>query len=348
MNLEEEAPKLSICIATYNRGGYISQTLDSFLPGLPPAVEVLVVDGASPDDTMSTLTNYVSKYPALRYFREGENSGIDADYDKAVGYARGEYCWLMTDDDLLASGAVRRVLDALSGTPDLLVVGADVRTADLTRLLNPNLLPAEGSTEYETDTIGNLFADVGSYLSFIGAVIVRRVVWLCRQREKYYGSLFIHVGTLFQAPPLTRVRVLRDPLITIRYGNAMWTARGFEIWMFKWPSLVWSFEHLPPSAKHVVTKIAPYRSMRLLLWYRAIGAYSKREYHLFLRDQLAWPGRAVAFLIASTPLRLANGFVGACFLAGVTRSPLMAVYDLARPGHSTWLARLVSRRRGLS
>ena len=47
------------------------------------------------------LERYLEPGRPLRYFRESVNSGVDRDYDKAVGYASGEYCWLMTDDDLL-------------------------------------------------------------------------------------------------------------------------------------------------------------------------------------------------------------------------------------------------------
>lgn len=99
-------PKLSICIATFNRGAFISETLDSILGQIESGIEIVVVDGASPDNTMEVMTAYVQRHQEVKYFREAENSGVDADFDKAVGYARGEYCWLMTDDDLLKPGAL--------------------------------------------------------------------------------------------------------------------------------------------------------------------------------------------------------------------------------------------------
>src|SRR5665647_2657471 len=105
--------KLSICITTYNRGQFIGETLDSILGQMVAGVELVIVDGASPDNTPAVMTQYLLRYPEIRFFREQVNSGVDGDYDKAVGYARGEYCWLMSDDDLLKPGAIQYVLLSL-------------------------------------------------------------------------------------------------------------------------------------------------------------------------------------------------------------------------------------------
>ena len=82
------------------------------------------------------------------------------------------------------------------------------------------------------------FKDAASYFSFIGCVIIRRSIWMERQRERYFGSLFIHMGVIFQAPIPGRILVVARTLISIRYGNALWRAKEFEIWMFKWPDLL--------------------------------------------------------------------------------------------------------------
>jgi glycosyltransferase involved in cell wall biosynthesis len=81
--------KLSICIATYNREKFIAETLDSILSQMQPGIEVVIVDGASPDNTCQVIAPYLQRYPEIHYYRELENSGVDMDYDKAVVYAKG-------------------------------------------------------------------------------------------------------------------------------------------------------------------------------------------------------------------------------------------------------------------
>lgn len=334
--------RLSICIATYNRARFIGQTLDSILAQLEPEVELLVVDGASSDDTADVMSGYLERNPGIRYYREGLNSGVDGDYDKAVSYAHGEYCWLMTDDDLLKSGAVLTVLNALGGDHDLVVLNSEVCNADYSAVLTPRFASVNQNREYHAEDIDALFADTARVLSFIGCVVIRRAVWLTRVRTPYFGTLFIHVGVIFQAPALRGALLLVEPLISIRYGNAMWTSRGFEIWMFKWPELIWSFTQISEWSKLEVSTREPWRQFRKLLLYRAIGGYGLEEYWRFLGDKVGGARRLMSMLIAAMPARLANTLAGFyCVL--FARRARGNLYDLARSGNATWVTRTAAR-----
>jgi glycosyltransferase involved in cell wall biosynthesis len=209
-------PTLSICIATYKRAAFIAETLQSIVEQLTPEVEVVIVDGASPDDTPEVVARIAARCPALRYYRENENSGADGDYDKAVGYAEGEYCWLMTDDDVLIHGAIRRVLEALGERPNLVVVNAEVRNVDLTANLESPRLNVVADLAFDANEREEFFIRTMNYLSFIGGVVIRRDAWLARNRASYYGSLFIHVGVIFQSPAIENTKVIAQPLIAIR------------------------------------------------------------------------------------------------------------------------------------
>lgn len=336
--------KLSICVATYNRAAYIAETLDAIVSQLPANVELVVVDGASPDNTEAVVARCLHRHPHIRYVRETENSGVDRDFDKAIGYARGEYCWLMSDDDLLAPGAVRAVLNRLDESPELVVVNAQVRSKDLSVQLRSQLLPADTPTQYGTGEHDRFLANVGDYLTFIGAVVIRRSAWLAREREPYMGTLFIHAGVIFQAPPLSSIRVVREPLITIRYGNAMWTARGFEIWMYKWPRLVWSFTGYSDEAKQRVTLKHPDNSLAKLAWFRGIGAYDVPQYHQFIATQSDWRVRVQAQSVARVPAGWLNAALA--IYSCMRRSPAkkMNLYDLARARCSSRLTRWLARQ----
>jgi len=335
--------RLSICIATYRRADFIGRTLDSILPQLGRDVELLVVDGCSPDGTPEVMAKYVTSHPHLRYVREDVNSGIDGDYDKAVSYARGEYCWLMTDDDLLVEGAVQRVLSHLHDV-DLVVVNARVLNADLSEELTPQLMKLDRDRSYGPATAEALFTDAAAYLSFIGGVVIRRSIWQTRNRELYYGSLFIHFGVIFQSPSVSRAYIIASPLILIRYGNAMWTARGFEIWMFKWCELVWSMTHFSAAARQLVTAPEPWREARQLLRYRATGAYSFAVYQTLLARRGSTWDRLSAYLVAKLPGPAANALFLA-YLRTQRRPDLMLRHDLLRSPHASWLTRLPFRTR---
>ena len=337
-----ESPKLSICIATYNRGQFIGETLDSILGQIVSDVELVIVDGASPDNTPEVMAQYISRYPEIRYFREQENSGVDADYDKAVGYARGEYCWLMTDDDLLCPKAIFSVLESINGAFDLVVVNSEIRNIDFSKVLKTRFLQFTRDREYEVKDGEIFFSDVANYLSFIGGVIIKRNLWMERNRSSYYGTLFIHVGVIFQHPPINRVKVIADPLIIIRYGNAMWTSRRFEIWMFKWPQLIWSFPDFSDQSKSVACCKEPWRQIKKLILYRAIGGYSLSEYNHFMAGRTKGLSRAVYMAIAMLPATIAN-FFASLYWVCVNRNARSGLYDLSRSPHATWASRFLAR-----
>lgn len=298
--------RLSLCLVTFKRADYIGETLDTILPQLVEGVELVIVDGASPDDTEEVVRRHVGDHPRVRYVREQENSGVDADYDKSVGYAAGEHCWLVADDDLIVPDAVARVLDVLAEEdPDLLVVDAEVRDRSLANVLDERRLPLTGLRRYGPADGDALMADAGNGLSFIGCTVVRRSMWMERERRPYFGSLFIHVGVIFQRP-LAKAVVLGEPLVHIRLGNAMWSARSFEIWMFKWPDLIWSFDGFSDAAKAAVVPREPWRKPLRLFLYRANGAYDLAAYRRFFAARSAGAWRVLLALAAIVPGRLAN------------------------------------------
>lgn len=339
------SPVLSICIATYNRGAFIGETLDSILQQMQPGIELIVVDGASPDDTQQVMEGYVQRHPFIRYFREKENSGVDKDFDKAVGYACGTYCWLMTDDDLLKPGAVARVLSELNGGYDLVILNTEIRNVDLSAVFEERRLRINEDRSYGAGERDAMFMDLGGHLSFIGCVVIRRLTWLSRDRSPYYGSLFIHVGVIFQSPALECIKALAEPLIVVRYGNAMWTPRSFEIWLFKWPQLIWSFGDFSDAAKRKICRQQPWRSAKALFHNRALGAYSVNEFRRFWPRETGWMERAVAGAIGVFPASWANA-VMVLYFSTLARPAPMAVHDLLFSRHAGRLSHLVARLTG--
>jgi hypothetical protein len=251
----------------------------------------------------------------------------------------------MTDDDLLKPGAVDRVLGEIGGEVELVVVNTEVRTVDFGGALRAALVAKEQDTTYAPEDADRLLIDTAHALSFIGCVVILRSFWLARDRAAYYGSLFVHVGVIFQART-PRTRVIAQPLVTIRYGNAMWTPRGFEIWMFKWPGLVWSFSGVSDVAKARICTREPWRQPQKLLLYRSIGGYARAEYDRYLAERpMTGPKRFLARVIARMPPTLANA-MSSLYCGLFARHARMNIYDLSRSPHATFVARVVARSAG--
>jgi len=322
-------PLLSICIATYNRAGFIGETLDSIIRQLTDEVEIVVVDGASTDATRTVMERYAADCTGIRYIRLPEKGGVDRDFCKAVEYARGEYCWLFSDDDLFKPGAVQRVLRELRNDHCLVIVNADVMDRDLSTMLQPSMLDNRKDETYEADDLEGLFRRIVPSISFIGCVVIRRETWLTREHARYFGSEFIHVGVIFQEPLPGSAHVIAQSYVSIRYGNAQWTSRSFEVFLSKWPRIIWSLDRISDQAKRKRVKPEPWRRLKTLRLYRALGSYSREMYEKIVAPSNAsGPWKLAALVISLMPQQALNSYM-LWYFKTFRKHKIMPIYELA-------------------
>ncbi len=300
-------PTLSVCIATLNRADFIAATIESIAGQMSDEVEIVVLDGGSADGTDRVIAELQQRVPSLRYVRQDTNYGVDRDYDSAVVQARGRYCWLMSDDDLLKPGAIDAVLARIREDYGLIVVNTELVSFDLSETIVANRLAIREDRVFEAGDIDALFRDCVGHLGYIGAVVIRRDEWMARQREPYFGSNFIHIGVIFQAPLPFRAIALATDYVSVRFGNTQWRPREFEIYMVRLTELLHSFDAISENVRTQVHPLQPWRSVRSLFFYRAKGTYSLVEYRNWVRPRVTSRWDAFkAWCVAVFPGVLAN------------------------------------------
>jgi abequosyltransferase len=111
-----KTPVLSIAIPTYNRASLLHLCLGRILDEAAPFgsdVEVLVSDNASTDDTKEVISAYRQKHPQLRCIANDTNRGPDFNIARCFTTATGHYVWVFSDDDVLLSGTLARLVPLL-------------------------------------------------------------------------------------------------------------------------------------------------------------------------------------------------------------------------------------------
>ena len=132
---------ISICIATYNRANFISETLDSIVKQLNYQIEIIIVDGASTDNTEEIVKKYLI-HSNFKYFKLNKKGGVDYDYNIAVGLASGRYCWLFTDDDIIKPNSISKIITEIENNKfSLIIINSEIRNKDLTKILERYILP---------------------------------------------------------------------------------------------------------------------------------------------------------------------------------------------------------------
>ena len=110
MSQEVSKIKISICIATRNRARFLAETLENIIPQANDCVEIVIVDGASTDNTADIVHQFQKRSHNIIYHRLEKNGGVDRDIARTIEFSRGDYCWIFSDDDFLKPGAIERML----------------------------------------------------------------------------------------------------------------------------------------------------------------------------------------------------------------------------------------------
>ena len=108
--------QISIIIATYNAAKTLRTCLDSIVPQLTGETELVIVDGASKDETNAIIDSYGDK---VAVHISEPNRGIYDAWNKGVKAERGEWVMFVGADDVLLPGALDEYLKVIHGTPDV-------------------------------------------------------------------------------------------------------------------------------------------------------------------------------------------------------------------------------------
>ncbi len=112
----DRRPLLSVVIPTYNRADDVGRAIWSALAEPGDYFEVLVGDDGSPDHTPAVV-EALSGDSRLHAYRNPANLGMQENVLKVAQLARGDYFFILTDDDRLAPGALAKVAAAISRYP---------------------------------------------------------------------------------------------------------------------------------------------------------------------------------------------------------------------------------------
>lgn len=107
-------PLISIVMPTRNHARFIRESIDSVLCQDYPNFELLVMDGASTDNTVEILKSYGDK---IRWVSEPDNGQADA-INKGMERARGQVLAYLNSDDVLLPGALSKVVNHFRNHPE--------------------------------------------------------------------------------------------------------------------------------------------------------------------------------------------------------------------------------------
>ena len=198
---------LSIGIPTFNRAELLQSALYSLAPQIKEfqgEVELIVSDNNSQDNT-ADVVKWAQQFGPIRYNQNDENIGAGKNFVfLATQLAKGEYIWLLGDDDFVRPGGVKRILEVIKEHPDVEYINVNVSNFTTEQLNKypkpvsskdlPYDLPLNNKDlkEYYVERWENLIKPeiTGWFLTGIFMGVIRRTAWQRTASKLEIGESF--------------------------------------------------------------------------------------------------------------------------------------------------------------
>jgi hypothetical protein len=110
---------VQVIIPCYNYGRYLNSCVTSVLSQEGVDVKVLIIDDCSSDNSIDICRELKSADQRVSYIHHEVNRGHIATYNEGLMLASSDYLVLLSADDLLTPGALRRATDLMDRHPSV-------------------------------------------------------------------------------------------------------------------------------------------------------------------------------------------------------------------------------------
>ncbi len=178
--IEDKKPILSICIPTYNRSEYLSESfkiLSEQVGNYVEDIEIIVSDNCSTDNTNEVICSFIDNgLLKITYNKNEENIGGWKNIEKVVSLSSGKYVFVMGDDDLLSPDFFDIIMKYLKKYEDIGIIHWNRLTGDIN--CSNTFIKDSNYTMMEQKLSPKQFIfDKLDKFNFISSLIFNRKVW---------------------------------------------------------------------------------------------------------------------------------------------------------------------------
>jgi glycosyltransferase involved in cell wall biosynthesis len=179
------SPLVTVGIPTYNRSGWLKESIESVLAQTFQDFRILVSDNGSTDDTPEVVQRFGDS--RIDYRRLERGIGMTGNFNRIFRLAESDYLVLLPDDDLLRPNHLETTMRVITRHPSLGVVHTGFDAIDGTgRVMNTARLVGKGpGVSFETG---------------------RRLIW----RGMHSSFLVCWSSALFRTEAVTNAGGMRD------------------------------------------------------------------------------------------------------------------------------------------
>lgn len=263
---------LSIVIPSHNKSILLKKAIRSILKDdeFGKNINLIISDNTLNPDIKNLYKNEYSKNKYIRYFSSKKYNCLDSNVNRSIELATGKYAWVFGDDDILVTGILKKIIKFLkTKNPNLLVCNS--KAFSEVGIVESTRMPKNKNFLYGKNDNDKFLIDMGGYLTYVGAIIVNKQLWIENYKKSKIGSFFAHIDCIASIKNNREVHYFAMPAIKMRLGSQTWLNKSFQIWYVFYPEIIWGLENYSFNAKQKVIPRRPLNSIKLMLAARAYG-----------------------------------------------------------------------------
>lgn len=202
---------VSVAMATYNGGKYLSEQLDSIYSQTFNNFEVIVIDDASEDNTLLILEEYKIKF-GLEYSINKKNLGVTKTFEKAISLCSGKFILLSDQDDIWKSNKIEVLLNNI-GDNSLIYSNAEIidENGSYINITTKDYYPIFGKDSrhnsfYEYLVLNSFI--LGCTMMFRTDIVKNNIIYSTSRNHDWYLVMLAnhHCGVIYLNESLTLYR----------------------------------------------------------------------------------------------------------------------------------------------
>lgn len=147
--MDQEKLSVSIVVPVFNVSLYIERCVKSVMAQTCPVMECIIVDDASPGDSVAKCERLIAGYDGPTRFvvlHHDHNRGLSAARNTGTDAAQGDYIFYLDSDDELTPDCIEKLVGPIERDPSIEMVQGNYQVfkSGITRIGNKKLSEEEG------------------------------------------------------------------------------------------------------------------------------------------------------------------------------------------------------------
>lgn len=166
-------PLLTIAIPTFNRANILFYSISNILEQIRGYdIELLISDNRSTDNTQEIVREFMSINKQVRLTINRSEQSADYNILNSLKESKGDYIWLMGDDDFLMVGSIPSIMKCIDKNVVLIHVNTCGVLSKGKKLYSPKRYKDQGIIYYSD--INEFIKKIGIYITFLSGLIIKR------------------------------------------------------------------------------------------------------------------------------------------------------------------------------